>query len=180
MRTIDLLPRAKLAQQKLVSDPRVLRTEIAGSIRRGRDDVGDLDLVIATPDPWDFYRAPQRASQRDKTTYADVFVASPVQFGATLVFATGPRLLNFRLREIAQSKGLIFDYRSQWSNVFPQFGPFIGLYLPDGTPIPAPDEETFFSLLAVPFVPPTEREALAISLPGQPILLGDKGQLCLQ
>lgn len=160
MNPYDILDRAIAAMQKLEADPRVLRAEIVGSVRRGKTDVGDLDLLIVTNEPWSFYDGPQ-SGPRDRARMAHVFVATPDAYGATLLFATGPRQLNQKFRTLAAAQNLIYDFRDHADQISAKFGPFIGLYHPDGRLVPTPTEDSFFKILDVPFVPPAYREWLA-------------------
>lgn len=164
MKTIDILERALAACDRLMADERILHAEITGSVRRGLPEVGDLDLLIVTRDPWAFHGTPTRP--RNPEREADLFVATPETYGAVLAFSTGPRELNRLLREKAREKGYLFDFTSQGFDRMPdiatQHGPFIGLYTLDGrTPVPTPTEEQFFRLIGVPHMPPPFREWLA-------------------
>jgi len=163
MKTIDILQRALAARDRLMADERVLHAEITGSVRRGLAEVGDLDLLVVTNDPWAFHGNP--AKPRKPDCEADLFVATPETYGAVLAFSTGPRELNRILREKAQEKGYLFDFASDGGGEAPDIeakhGPFIGLYTLDGAPVPTPTEEQFFRLVGVPHVPPPFREWLA-------------------
>ncbi len=172
MRPHDILERALAALEKLRSDPRVIHAEITGSMRRGQAEVGDLDLLIVTRDPAAFlgdelpegtFKADTRPWTRERV--ADVFVATPNTYGATLAFSTGPRLINRKLRVRAAQRQLLYDFRSpaygNFEDVFPQRGSFVGIYRKDGTLVSTPTEEAFFKLLDVPYVPPPFREWLA-------------------
>lgn len=172
MKPNDIMERALAALDKLRTDPRVIHAEITGSMRRGKAEVGDLDLLIVTHDPTAFlgdelpegtFKADARPWSRENV--ADVFVATPDTYGATLVFSTGPRLINRKLRERAAQRQLLYDFRSpaygNFEDVFAQHGSFIGLYRLDGQLVPTPTEEAFFKLLDVPYVPPPHREWLA-------------------
>jgi DNA polymerase/3'-5' exonuclease PolX len=160
MNPYDILDRAIDAVTKLEADPRVLRAEIVGSIRRGKTDVGDLDLLIVTNEPWSFYNGPLSGS-RDRSRIAHVFVATPETYGATLLFATGPRQLNQKFRALAARRDLIYDFRDHADQISAQFSPFIALYRADGQLVPTLTEDSIFKLLDVPFVPPAYREWLA-------------------
>lgn len=173
MNTLDILERALAARDKLLADPRVLHAEITGSVRRGQPQVGDLDLLIVTHDPWSFERGELpvgtvRAGEqrgRDAQGKADVFIATPEMYGAALAFSTGPRVLNRRLRQLAFERGFLFDFRSSAFGDCPEVesthGPFIGLYRLDGRLVPTPTEEAFFKQVGVTYVPPPYRDWLA-------------------
>ncbi|QKK08482.1 MAG: hypothetical protein HND58_10040 [Planctomycetota bacterium] len=164
MKTIDILQRALVARDRLMADDRIFHAEITGSVRRGLPEVGDLDLLIVTNDPWAFQCTPARPRKPD--CEADLFVATPETYGAVLAFSTGPRELNRHLREKAREKGYLFDFASDGTPVVVEakHGPFIGLYALDGAPVSTPTEEQFFRLVGVPHVPPPFREWLATQL----------------
>lgn len=173
MKTVDILERALAACDRLRADPRVLHAEITGSVRRGLAEVGDLDLLLVTRDPWSFERGElpagevrrREAPPPDTARTADVFIATPETYGAVLAFSTGPRLINRRLRDRAAQRGFLYDFRSAAHGDFPEVraerGPFIALYGPDGQIVPTLTEEAFFKLLGVPCVPPPFRAWLA-------------------
>lgn len=166
MKTLDILQRALAARDRLMADERVLHAEITGSVRRGLAEVGDLDLLIVTSDPWAFH-AERGDRPRDPEREADLFIATPETYGAVLAFSTGPRELNRALRERASAKGFVFDFASDGRDGMPdvqaKHGPFVGLYTLDGTTptlVPTPTEEQFFRLIGVPHVPAPFRQWL--------------------
>ncbi|MGB3936691.1 MAG: helix-hairpin-helix domain-containing protein [Burkholderiales bacterium] len=93
----------------------------AGSLRRGRDTVGDIDLLAAAEDSGDamqcFVRHPEvqrvlagGATKASVLLYsgiqADLRVVPPRSYGAALVYFTGSKAHNIALRRLAQAKGL--------------------------------------------------------------------------
>ena len=112
------------AQQLLVflrSLPGVSAAEPAGSLRRMRPTVGDLDLVVAAGDsgvvmdaftqhPDDLAvlaRGETKASVEFRNTLrSQLWVYPPERFGTGWLYATGSKDHNVRLRELAQKKGL--------------------------------------------------------------------------
>jgi len=104
----------------LQSLPGVSAVEIAGSYRRGRDTVGDLDVLVAARTAAPTFKALRqyadlRALTAAGTTKAtgvlrnglqvDVRVVPPPSFGAALHYFTGSRDHNIRLRRRAQERG---------------------------------------------------------------------------
>jgi len=91
----------------------------AGSLRRGRADIGDCDVLVATDDPIpvmeSFVKMPGVAQVLAKgDTKASVFTgglqvdlrAVPVEsWGAALQYFTGSKAHNIKLRELAIKKG---------------------------------------------------------------------------
>ncbi|MFT5223067.1 MAG: DNA polymerase (family 10) [Glaciecola sp.] len=104
----------------------VLDAQYAGSLRRFREDVGDLDLLVSAP--------PDRAGAvmawvaehedvddvighgETKTSIrtrdgvqVDVRVVAPESFGAALLYFTGSKAHNIKLRQRAQERGLTLN-----------------------------------------------------------------------
>jgi DNA polymerase (family 10) len=101
--------------------PGVSRVSTAGSLRRMKETIGDLDLLVASARPVKvmeaFCRAPfcakVLASGRTKSSIitsegvqADLRVVDPESFGAALQYFTGSKEHNVRLRELAVRQGL--------------------------------------------------------------------------
>ena len=101
--------------------PGVMRVELAGSYRRGRDTVGDLDVVVCTPKGATPIEALEKYDDLQALTAAgstkasgvlrnglqvDVRVLPPESFGAALHYLTGSRDHAIQVRRLAQKKGL--------------------------------------------------------------------------
>lgn len=104
--------------------PGVTAVAYAGSLRRMRETIGDVDLLAASRDP-----APVMASLREsdlvervlvagekKTSVvlrrgiqADLRVVDPDSWGAALVYFTGSKAHNIRIRERAVRRGLLLN-----------------------------------------------------------------------
>jgi DNA polymerase (family 10) len=99
----------------------VQEIEAAGSFRRRRETVGDLDILVTSTDPervFDaFTRLPEVAEVRlrggTKETVlltdglqVDLRVVEPEAFGAALQYFTGSKDHNVRLRSLARERGL--------------------------------------------------------------------------
>lgn len=98
----------------------VARAEYAGSLRRMRDTIGDVDLLVASDRPEDVERfvlglgqvrevvrsGPSRTSVLVRGgLQVDVRVVEPKAWGAALQYFTGSKAHNVRLREIAIRRG---------------------------------------------------------------------------
>jgi DNA polymerase (family X) len=166
---------------------RVERIEVAGSIRRRRESIKDIDMVATAPDPAAvmdaFVSLPQvyqvlmkgatRASVviRERVQ-VDLRVVEPEAFGAALAYLTGSKPHNVRLREMAVKRGLkINEY-----GIFDEANHRLG----------GEEEEDVYRLLGLPFVPPELREdqgeieaALAGALPHLVELCDIRGDLHL-
>lgn len=142
--------------------PQVARAEVAGSLRRKVETVGDLDFLAASdhPDPimdW-FVSQPgvkevtAQGSSKSSVRFengmqADLRVVPPDQFVFTLHHFTGSKDHNVALRGRALSRGYSL---SEW-----------GLRQAEGTSMSVAsveDESDLFSLLDLPYIPPELRE----------------------
>lgn len=136
--------------------------EIAGSLRRGKPEVGDIELV-AVPfkskvfaewldeHGWqggDFLR-----KKLVRGVQVDLVVTKTACWGATLMHATGSGRFNQRLRAYAKGKGFKLN----------QYGLF-----PSGSdkPIAAHTEKEVFHALGLKFIAPERREADVPLTPG--------------
>jgi DNA polymerase (family 10) len=164
----DALPLAEAVVARMQAVPGVERVAYAGSLRRGRETIGDIDILCASSDPPSAHAAframPDLAkvliSGETKTSVVtnhgvqiDLRTLPLASFGAALMYFTGSKEHNVRLRERAISMGMrLNEY---------------GLFVDDGkegpqhrgiTPIEAATEEAVFAKLGLPWVPPELRE----------------------
>ena len=110
------LPEAELIIRKLSESGLVDRAAIAGSTRRMRETVGDLDLLVTSKRPpavMDFIahldevadvvlRGPTKTTLRLKIGInCDVRVVDPISFGAALQYFTGNKDHNVKGRQVA-------------------------------------------------------------------------------
>ncbi len=142
----------------LKSIPGVDQVVVAGSFRRMRETVGDLDiLVTATADS----PVMQRFTVYDEvaevlsagSTRASVVLKSGLQvdlrvvaqqaYGAALHYFTGSRAHNIAIRRLAQKRGLKLN----------EYGVFRG-----STRIAGEDETSVYQCVGLPFIPPELRE----------------------
>jgi len=140
--------------------PGVLRAEVAGSLRRRKDTVGDIDLLVAARDPAPAARAfaglpevaqllgegPTKVTARLRGgIQADLRVLPPESFGAALHYFTGSKAHNVALRTRAVKMGLkLSEY-----GVFDRRGKRLG----------GATEQEVFRAVGLPFIPPELREA---------------------
>ena len=131
---------------------------VAGSLRRRRETIGDIDILVTSRDPervFDAFTAfPERRATRlrgsTKETIevvsgvqVDLRVVAPEAFGAALQYFTGSKDHNVRLRTIARDHELKVN----------EYGVFRGEELIAGA-----TEEDVYAALGLAFVPPEIRE----------------------
>ena len=162
------LATAQKIAEKIASEltPFCRRIEIAGSIRRRRPAVGDIDLVVELKDHDGFQARLQQNTtpistgdqniivQLKNGCQLDVFTAkpgihdllgyTPGTWGSILLSRTGSRAHNIRLASLAAERGL------HWN---PYHGIFSGK-----TVVASESEEDIFRALGIGFVPPEKRE----------------------
>ncbi len=158
-----LLDRAAAASElflgRLRSLDGVLQAESAGSLRRMRETVGDLDLVVAAEDPRAVMAAFIEFPEVDRVrgqgeTKASVeledglriqlWVHPAARFGSALQYATGSQAHNVHLRELALAQGLSLSEH--------------GFKKEDGTEILCPEEALVYETLGLPWITPELRE----------------------
>ena len=120
----DILPIAENIVARLKKISGVKRCTYAGSIRRRKETVGDIDLLITSTKPEQAIAAfcalhdVQSVHERGKTRAsvrlrigidADLRVVADDVYGATLQYFTGDRRHNVLLRERALSKGFTLN-----------------------------------------------------------------------
>ncbi|PRQ04661.1 DNA polymerase/3'-5' exonuclease PolX [Enhygromyxa salina] len=140
--------------------PEVARVELAGSVRRGKAAIGDLDLLVASSDPGPvssrfqtladveevLVRGDTRCSVRlHNQQQADLRVLPAPSFGAGLHYFTGSKLHNVELRKRAGRMGVKVSDK--------------GVFSRDEVLIdPCPEEADVFRHLGLPWIPPELRE----------------------
>ncbi|MCL6512439.1 MAG: DNA polymerase/3'-5' exonuclease PolX [Anaerolineae bacterium] len=124
MRLGDALPIAQRIVSRLKDVSGVQKVEWAGSLRRGKETIGDIDIIVATTDPTPvmqtFLAMPGIAevlgAGETKSSVrladglqVDVRTVEPRVWGTALQYFTGSQLHNIKVREIAQKKGLTLN-----------------------------------------------------------------------
>jgi DNA polymerase (family X) len=156
----DALPVAESMMDKLMKSGLVEKAVIAGSARRMRETVGDLDILALSnknKEVMDFFSKLSEVSGTNlsgptKTTVllkiginCDLRVISPESFGAALQYFTGSKDHNVQVRTISVNKGYkLNEY---------------GLFDKKEKLIPTKNEEEIYEKLGMQYVPPEMREA---------------------
>ncbi len=138
----------------------VERMEWAGSYRRGRETVGDLDLLVVAADRdavMDHLEAYPECSQTigrgetkisirvGKAFQVDMRVVEADQFGAALQYFTGSQAHNIHTRRIAKEKGLKIN----------EYGVF---KVEDDSRVAGASEEEVYAAIGLPWIDPELRE----------------------
>jgi len=154
------LPLAQSIAAQLQALPEVNRLAFAGSLRRMKETVKDIDILITSENPAKvmavFAGLPQvqevLAKGETKCSVilkegiqADLRVVDPESFGAALQYFTGSKAHNIRTRELAVRKGLKLS----------EYGVFRDA---DGRRLGGALEEDMYAVLGLPLIPPELRE----------------------
>jgi DNA polymerase (family 10) len=140
----------------------VKRISVAGSLRRMKETIRDIDILVDASDPQkvmdQFVTLPQVASVNAhgptkssiitrEGVQVDVRIVEPKSYGSALVYFTGSKSFNVKLRQIAIKKHMkVSEY---------------GVFKVDGRRekfLAGKTEEECFKALGLPYVPPELRE----------------------
>ncbi|MCD5390676.1 DNA polymerase/3'-5' exonuclease PolX [candidate division NPL-UPA2 bacterium] len=138
----------------------VNRISPAGSLRRMKETIGDIDILVTSRKPAKvmqvFLDLPQvtevLASGETKSSIimkgglqVDVRVVKPDSFGAALQYFTGSKPHNIKLRELANKRGLKIN----------EYGVF---KINGGKKVAGTEEKDVYVVLDLPYIPPELRE----------------------
>ncbi len=168
----DALPLAEKLAEELRALPGVVDATYAGSIRRMKETVGDIDVLVAADDGPAVMAAVRElpivteviGSGETKTSVmttsgrqADVRVVSPECWGAALQYFTGSAEHNVHVREIAKARGLKVS----------EYGVF---RIEGGARLACATEAEVYAALGMAVMPPEVREntgEIELALGGQ-------------
>ncbi len=158
----DVLPVARALAERLRQVSGVEAVELAGSLRRMRETVGDIDILVASRDAEPVMaaftedervaRVLGRGAVKSSVEFVDggraqVWVHPPERFGTALQYATGSKDHNVRLRELALAKGLSLSEHA-----------LKPIQDEDGEEILCATEAEVYAALDLPYIPPELRE----------------------
>ena len=161
----DVLPVALQIQAALQAVPGVQKVSYAGSLRRGRETIGDIDFVAATRDPAPLMEAFRKLPQAEsvlgsgetKTSIllqdglqVDLRAVEPAVWGTAMQYFTGSQAHNIRLRELAQKQRLSLNEYA--------LTPLDADGTPTGQPLTFDTEEALYARLGLSLIPPELRE----------------------
>ena len=154
------LPTAEGILARLTALPGVIRGEVAGSIRRARPTIGDVDLLVCSAESQPimdaFVTMPEVARvlghgekkssvELHNGLQVDLRVIAPERWGTALAYFTGSQAHNIRMRSLALVNGLSLNEHAFTREA-------------DGTEILCATEAEVYAQLGMPFIPPEIRE----------------------
>ena len=153
-----ILPVSKQLKEKLNNFKPVMMVEIAGSIRRRKETIGDIDILVVTKENkevMDFFTSledvdkvilngPSKSTVRlNEDIESDLRVIKEESFGSALLYFTGSKETNIEMRKIAIRKGFKLN----------EYGLFNG-----NEQIAGKTEREIFQKLGMSYIEPELRE----------------------
>ncbi|MEK6692610.1 MAG: DNA polymerase/3'-5' exonuclease PolX [Nitrospirota bacterium] len=155
-----VLPMAMDILNGLKDSKDVKKISLAGSLRRMKDTIKDIDILATSPNPSKVMKAfvslpPVKEILARGITKSSIITHEGIQvdlrvveegsFGAALAYFTGSKAHNIRLREMAMKKGLKIN----------EYGIFNEK---TDRKIAGKEEEDIYRVLGLPYIPPELRE----------------------
>jgi DNA polymerase (family 10) len=164
-------PRGEHVREHLAGVDAVDRVELAGSLRRWRETIGDVDVLVGSDAPdavvaaftgWDeasevIEAGDTKASVMASDARVDLRVVTPAEFGSALQYFTGSKDHNVTLRNRAIDRGLKMN----------EYGTFDVSHLDEraaeadqraGERVAGETEASMYDALDLPWIPPELRE----------------------
>jgi DNA polymerase (family 10) len=154
----EILPEVKEILGKLKTLKEVEEISVAGSVRRMKETIGDVDILITTKNPkkvMDFFvslpgitkiwvKGPTKSSIRLEQGFdVDLRVVQGKSYGSAIQYFTGSKEHNIATRRLAMEKGLKLN----------EYGVFQGKKMIAGW-----TEESVYRVLGLPWIEPELRE----------------------
>ncbi len=153
----EALPRAESIVTELKKLDAVAKITIAGSLRRMRETIGDIDILVVSKRPQDIMDAftcldgvedimakgDTKSSIVLRGINVDLRVVDEISFGAAAHYFTGSKHHNIRIRELGMKQGLKIN----------EYGIFRG-----DVRIGGEDEADVFASVGLAYIPPELRE----------------------
>lgn len=154
------LPLAEEMVESLSQLKETNKISFAGSLRRKKETIGDIDILVTSQNPEKIMKTftslpqvreilaegPTKSSIiTNDDLHIDVRVVEPISFGAALQYFTGSKAHNIKLRELALKRNLKIN----------EYGVF---EVESGNRIAGEKEEEVYQALNLPFIPPELRE----------------------
>ena len=152
------LEKAKVIANSVVKalEPYCEKIVVAGSIRRQKPIVNDIDLVVVAHDRWNMDTVMRRmgsikmagskiARVEMDSIRLDIYFATPETFATLLLIRTGSAENNIRLASLAKRKGWHLAASGD------------GLFNEKGERIAGDSEESIYEALGLPWQPPEGR-----------------------
>jgi len=154
------LPLATRIVERMLEIPGVTHASVCGSLRRFSETIGDVDIVVAADDPAPVMdalvtmTAVERVLGRGESktsvvthrgTQIDLRVVAQHQLGAALVYFTGSKGHNIKLRQRALARGLTLNE-------------YALAELEGGRVVASETEEQIYAALGLPWISPVLRE----------------------
>ncbi len=154
----DILPKAREILEKLKSQKEVKQASLGGSIRRGKETIGDVDFLVISSNPkktMDYFvmlpgvekvwgKGGTKASVRMRDGFdMDLRIVPERSYGSALQYFTGSKEHNVATRRIAINKGLKLS----------EYGLFKGPKI-----IAGKTEEEVYKAIGLPYIEPQLRE----------------------
>jgi len=154
----EILPKVKEVYEKLKSLKEVEKIDLAGSVRRMKETIGDVDFLVISRNPsrvMDFFvslpgvvkiwgKGLTKSSVRTREGFdMDIRVVRKKSYGSALQYFTGSKEHNIAIRKIAMERGLKLS----------EYGLFRGKRM-----IARKTEEEIYKALGMQWIPPEMRE----------------------
>ena len=154
------LPIAKKIKNHLGKMKEVKKINIAGSLRRRVETIGDIDILAASTKPEkimkEFISLPQTREVlsegltkstiiTNENIQVDLRIVNPLSYGAALQYFTGSQNHNIKIRGLAQKKGLKIN----------EYGVYDAI---TDKKIAGEQEVKIYKTLNLPYIPPELRE----------------------